>query len=230
MGGGYEAGMAFKTEVFEEGSYAERAAEYIAGALPGGGGLVITGGGTAKQIFPHLAGKKPDWSGVAILFSDERVVPPDHEESNYGMAKRLFLDAAEPGSVHRVKGELEAEAAAADYEGQLQPFVGGGIEVAMLGMGADCHIGAMFPGSPGLDTNRLAIAVDRPDGMQGVTLTAPAMLSAKKILLVVSSDEKADAVARVVSSDDPPEEAPARVLADHPDVTFLLTEGAATKL
>lgn len=222
--------MGFKIDVFPESEYADAAARRIAEALPGGGSFVITGGGTAKMIFPHLAGKKADWSGVEIAFSDERVVPPDHEESNYGMAKRLFLDAAEPGHVHRVQGELDAESAARRYEEDIRPLAGRGFDLEILGMGKDCHIGAIIPGSPALDTDRLAFPVDRPDGMQGVTLTPPALTSAKKILLVVTGAAKAEPVAQVINGDDAPADVPARVLAEHPDVTFLLDEAAASKL
>lgn len=222
--------MSFKVETFPVDRYAEATARRLAEALPGGGSFVITGGGTAKQVFPHLAGKKEDWSGVEIAWSDERVVPPDHEESNYAMAKRLFLEAAEPGAIHRVKGELDAERAAAEYERAIRPLVQRGFDLEMLGMGEDAHVGAMFPGSPGLETNRLALAVDRPDGMQGVTLTAPAMLSAKRIFVTVTGSKKAAAVARVVNGDEEPAAAPARLLASHPDVTFLLDEDAASAL
>lgn len=222
--------MGFEIEVFPEDTYPEDAARRVARALPGGGSFVITGGGTAENIFPHLAGKKDDWSGVEIVFSDERVVPPDHEESNYGMAKRLFLDAAEPGHVHRVKGELEAEEAAAAYEHEIRPLVAKGFDLEMLGMGEDAHIGAIFPGSPVLDTARLAHAVDRPDGMKGVTLAPASLTAARKILLVVTGGGKAEAVARVANGDEDPHSAPARLLAEHPDVTFLLDSLAAARL
>ena len=57
----------------------------------------------------------------------------------------------------------------------------------LLGMGADAHVGAMFPSSPALgETEKLCAAVNRPDGMRGLTLTPPAMLSARKILLLVT--------------------------------------------
>jgi 6-phosphogluconolactonase len=222
--------MGFQIEVLPVEEYPQEAARRLAEALPGGGSFVVTGGGTAEKIFPHLAGKKDDWTGVTIAFSDERVVPPDHEESNYAMAKRLFLDAAEPGRIHRIKGELEAEQAAADYETDLRPLVNEGFDLLMLGMGEDAHVGAMFPESPGLTTQRLALPVDRPDGMKGVTLTARSMLSAKKVFVTVTGAKKAAAVKRVIQGDEEPDAAPARLLAAHPDVTFLLDEQAASEL
>jgi 6-phosphogluconolactonase len=97
---------AFKVEVLTK-SYASEAAARIAADLPGGGSLVLTGGTTAETIYPHLQGHKEDWAGVQIAFSDERCVPPDHAASNYGMAKRLLLDGAEPAAVLRETSESE---------------------------------------------------------------------------------------------------------------------------
>ena len=98
-------------------------------------------------------------------------------------------------------------------------------------MGADAHVGAMFPGSPALEeSERFCRAVDRPDGMQGLTLTPPALLNANKVLLLVTGAAKAETVARVVTGNEPAIECPARILAPHPDVTFLLDDAAASRL
>jgi 6-phosphogluconolactonase len=219
----------FKVEVLSK-DYAAEAAARIAKDLPGGGALVLTGGTTAETIYPQLQGLKDDWSAVRIAFSDERCVPPDHAASNYGMAKRLLLDGAEPGEVVRMRGELAPPMGAATYHDAVHPLVEAGFDLLLLGMGADAHIGAMFPGSPALKSQRLCESVDRPDGMKGLTLTPPAMLSARKILLLVTGDKKAPTVARALQSDEPPASCPVRLLAEHPDVTFLLDEAAASAL
>jgi len=100
----------------------------------------------------------------------------------------------------------------------------------LLGMGADAHVGALFPGSPALEETALAAVVDRPDGMQGVTLTPTAMLSARRIILLVTGEAKAEAVRRAVTGDEDPTKCPARVLAEHPDAAFLLDDAAASAL
>ena len=123
------------------------------------------------------------------------------------------------------------EDAASAYSDEVESAAPAGFDLLLLGMGADCHIGAMFPGSPALGENESrCAAVDRPDGMKGLTLTPPAMLPARKIFLLVSGGGKAEAVARVIHSSDPVEACPARLLAAHPDVTFLLDEAAASGL
>ncbi|MGH2754389.1 MAG: 6-phosphogluconolactonase [Actinomycetota bacterium] len=210
--------------------YGEEVARSIADAIAGGGSLVLTGGGTAQEVYPHLGGMKHDWDAVEVAFSDERGVPPDDLASNYGMAKRLLLDAAIPGHVHRMRGEIPPEHAAVEYSAAMRPLVDKGFDVLLLGMGSDCHIAALFPGSPALASRHLAEAVERPDGMAGITLTPPALSSAKKILLIVTGESKAAAVRRAVTGDEVPEVCPVRLLADHPDATFLLDGPAASAL
>ena len=221
--------MTFRVETLD-GDYGEAAARRIADALAGGGSLVLTGGGTAHEVYPHLGGMKHDWDGVEVAFSDERCVPPDHIASNYGMAKRLLLDAAGPPHVHRIRGELPPERAAVGYADAIRPLADRGFDVLLLGMGADCHIAALFPGSPALESAHLAEAVDRPDGMAGITLTPPALIGAKKVLLIVTGASKAEAVRRAVAGEEVAEVCPVRLLADHPDATFLLDEDAASAL
>jgi len=217
--------VSFAVEVFPTETYPRAAAERIEGALVEAATLVVTGGTTAARIYPQLTlpGSVRD-----VFFSDERCVPPDHDESNFRMVTEAM--PALTADVHRMRGELDPSTAASAYHDQVAPFVTGGFDVMLLGMGADCHIGAMFPGSPALDEARFAAAVDRPDGMKGVTLTPPAMLAADTILLLVTGQGKADAVARVVQGAEPPESCPARLLVDHTDATFLLDEGAAGSL
>lgn len=222
--------MPFVTEVFEVESFPDRAAGRIAEALPGGGSLILTGGSTAREIYPYLGAHKKDWTNVEVGFSDERCVPPDDPGSNYGMAKRTLLDAADVGVVHRIKGELPPAQGAHDYHGIIAPLVSRGFDLLLLGVGTDAHIGSMSPGSPALSETRYAAAVTRYDGVMGVTLTPPAMLSARKILLLVTGEAKADVVRRAVETDEPVNSCPVRLLKDHPDVTFLLDEDAASLL
>lgn len=223
--------MTFKVERFDEVFYPQKAAARIAAELPASRTVVLTGGTTAEKIYHPLTETGMEWTNKAIFFSDERCVPPDDDASNYKMARRTLLDAVGAAQIHRMRGEDPPDEASAAYSVEIEAAAPGGFDLLLLGMGADRHIGAMFPGSPALEVkDSLCAAVDRPDGMKGLTLTPPAMLPAKKVLLLVSGTGKAEAVARVINSDDPVSESPARLLADHPDVTFLLDESAASRL
>jgi 6-phosphogluconolactonase len=217
--------VSFQIEVLDD--FAGDAAQRIAGALGAARTLVLTGGSTAAQVYPLLAAVEPDLSGKQIFFSDERCVPPDHPDSNYGMARRTLLedDAAE---VHRMQGEIEPARAAELYSDEVAAV--DSFDLVLLGMGADCHVCALFPGSPALGSSHECAAVDRPDGLKGLTLTPFALEKARKILLLVSGGSKAAAVRRVITGDDFIGECPARLFADHPDATFLLDSQAAAEL
>lgn len=225
--------MTYKIEVFEEKTYPQEAAKVIAAHLPTSGSVILTGGTTAEKVYPRVAELSPQgaWAGVKVGFSDERCVPPDDDASNFKMATRLLLDQVSPQEVLRMRGEVEPEEGARLYDDAIRPLVEARIDLLLLGMGADNHIGAMFPGSPPLvETERLCRAVDRPDGMKGITLTPPAMLSAKKILLLVTGEGKAAALRRAIQGAQTPHDVPVHLLADHPDATFLVDRSAASAL
>ena len=222
--------MSFEVERFPDAFYPQKVAARIAVELPAANSVVLTGGTTAEKIYRPLAETGVGLAGKKTFFSDERCVPPDDDASNFAMANRTLLSVA-GGDVYRMRGEDPPTEAARLYSEEVRAAAPEGFDLLLLGMGADCHVGAMFPGSPALAvTDAWCAPVDRPDGMKGLTLTPPAMLTAKRILLLVSSPGKADAVARVIHSQDRVEECPARLLVDHPDVTFLLDEGAASAL
>ena len=224
--------MNFQIEVYSQDVYARLAARLIAERLPSSGSFVLTGGTTAKAVYEVMGAAPPAaLTHLDILYSDERCVPPDDDESNYGMTRSLLLDPAGATNVHRMRGEDPPEQGAERYHDEIAPIVERGMDLMLLGMGADAHIGAMFPGSSALEESvRFCRAVDRPDGMQGLTLTPAAMLNADKILLLVTGSAKAETVARVVKGNEPVTQCPARLLAAHRDVTFLLDEPAASAL
>ncbi len=222
--------MTISIEVFGDDEWAARAAALVSDVLPAEGSVVLTGGTSAEQVYPELARIAREWRGLEILFSDERCVPPDHPDSNFAMAKRLLLDHVDAGAVHRMRGEDDPEAAAAAYGEDIAPLVERGLDLVLLGMGADAHVGANFPGAPSLSAPGNCAVVARPDGLTGLTLTPRAITSGKKVLLLVTGEGKAATVERVLYGDEPVESCPARMLADHPDATFLLDESAAGRI
>ena len=177
---------------------ADRAGELLAEAAHGGGHIALSGGTTPELAHQTAAKLQPDWSRVELWWSDERCVPPDDERSNYGMAKRTLLDRLEvqPARVHRVRGELEPEAAAAEYDAALR---GVRLRLNVLGLGPDGHTASLFPHAPGLhERERLAIAAEPgldPRVMR-VTMTPPMLANADCVLFLVTGEEKADAVRR----------------------------------
>jgi 6-phosphogluconolactonase len=164
---------------------------------------MLAGGSTPEPAYRRLASADlappVAWSAVSIYFGDERCVPPEDPESNYGMVKRVLLDAlaAPPAAVHRMRGEDPDPArAAAAYAALLPEHV----DVLVLGMGADGHTASLFPGSPALAEERrrvMAVTGPKPPARR-LTITPPVIRAARAIIVLVAGAEKAAVAARVL--------------------------------
>jgi len=206
-------------------------AQRLASAAQEGRGIVLTGGRTPKQAYEQAAKSEPDWSEVELWWGDERCVPPDDQNSNYGMAKQALLDnlEREPRAVHRIKGELGKEQAAADYERELG---GTKLDLLLLGLGSDGHIASLFPDAPTLKEKRRVLPAE--PGLEPfvdrVTLSLPTLRAAAEILFVVAGEEKADAVRRAFVAE-PSETTPASLVrAESGRTTAILDRAAAAEL
>jgi 6-phosphogluconolactonase len=195
------------------------------------GHVCITGGSTPRKAYERVAERRPDWSGVEIWFTDERCVAPDHEHSNFRMANEALLSRVSGASVHRMKGELGPEQGAADYERELEAAGRPTLELILLGLGPDVHTCSLFPGDDALgERERAAVGVETP-GMAPlvprITLTLPVVNASRRIVFLVTGEDKADAVARAFSGRRDPM-APASLVEG--EVTVLLDEAAARRL
>jgi 6-phosphogluconolactonase len=211
---------------------ARRVAELLADAAQGGGEIGLTGGSTPGRAYELAAELEPDWSRSGVWWGDERCVPPDDERSNFGLARRTLLDrlAAEPARVHRIRGEDEPPAAAAVYDQELR---GTNFDLLLLGLGPDGHVASLFPRSPALEeTERLAVAAEPkldPRVMR-VTLTPPALRSTRLLVLLVSGEEKAEAVAAALSGPPDPAVPGSLIRAEGGETIAVLDRAAAARL
>src|SRR5437870_8027950 len=105
---------------------ATNAAERLVEAASAGAHIALAGGSTPRAAYERAAALGADWSRATLWFGDERCVPPEHEHSNYGMAKRALLDRieGEQPAVRRIAGELGFAAAADAYERELRGVFG----------------------------------------------------------------------------------------------------------
>jgi 6-phosphogluconolactonase len=195
------------------------------------GHLCITGGSTPRAAYERVAELRRDWSGVAVWFTDERCVPPDHEHSNFGMAKAALLDRVEGATVHRMKGELGPQEGAADYEHEYEAAGEPAFDLILLGLGPDAHICSLFPGDDALfERERPVVGVETP-GMaplvSRITLTLPVVNASRRIVFLVTGEDKADAVARAFAGSPDPS-APASLVDG--EATVLLDQAAASRL
>jgi 6-phosphogluconolactonase len=191
--------------------------------------LALSGGGAPGHAFELAAELEPDWSTARLWWGDERCVPPDDERSNYLLAKQTLLDRLDeqPAEVHRIRGELGGEAAAAEYDGEL-----GGVRLglALQGIGPDGHTASLFPGSPALDEReRRAVAAPHED-VERVTMTLPVLSGAEQVVYLVLGEGKAEAV-KLAFSGDPDPAVPASLLrSEHGETIVLLDRAAAARL
>jgi 6-phosphogluconolactonase len=185
-------------------SVARAAATLVADAIQGGvRTLVLAGGSTPARAYQLLAEATLEWGRITVLFGDERCVPPDHPESNFLMARRSLLDRVNPGSVHRMAGELGPDVAASLYEPivrWLSP-----LDLVLLGMGPDGHTASLFPGHPEVSAEGLAVGVraaPKPPP-ERVSLTLGCLRQAKRVVFIVTGADKAAAFAAAARGEVP---------------------------
>jgi 6-phosphogluconolactonase len=167
------------------------------------GHVALTGGSTPRAAYERAAELRPDWSGVDVWFTDERCVPPDHEQSNFGMVSAALLDRVEGVEVHRMKGELGPHDGASDYERQLDDSGPESFDLMLVGLGPDAHICSLFPGDDALaERERRVVGVEMA-GMAPlvprITLTLPVVNATRQIVFLITGPDKAEAVSRAFS-------------------------------
>lgn len=166
--------------------------------------LALSGGNTPRPYLELLA-QDPyksdiDVSKVHIFFVDERCVSPDDDQSNYKMVKEAWLDKVNfpPENVHRMKGEIDPQQAAKEYEEELKKEFGGEdkivFDLILLGMGPDGHTASLFPGTDAVnDTKSLVISHFVPQvNMDRITLGRKVLNNADDVMFVLSDKSKMD--------------------------------------
>ena len=217
--------------VDDEQELASVVGERLAQAALEGGNVVLTGGTTPELAYREAARRAPDWSKVDVWWGDERCVAPDDERSNYGLAKRALLDRLErgPRAVHRIKGELGKERAAAEYERELDDAR---LDLVLLGLGPDGHVASLFPNAPTLGQREKVLPAEAglEPFVDRVTLSLPTLRSAGEILFAVAGGAKADAAGRAFAGKPSPDTPASLVRASGGRTVAILDRAAAAKL
>ena len=246
--------MAQLTIVADKRAMSDAAAERIATAIEsavstrGTAAVSLTGGDTPDLLYAALADRsrpwrsRIDWRHLHVFWGDERAVPPHHPDSNYGLADRLLLQYVDvPAShIHRMRGELPATDAGSLYDDELHAHrnlhTGPLFDVMLLGIGSNAHIASLFPGSsllaPAGAHGRLAAGVFVPE-LRGwrITMTPPALLDARRIIMIASGPSKAAAIAAALEQPLDVEHYPAQLLREAGDtVEWIIDAAAAVRL
>jgi 6-phosphogluconolactonase len=217
--------------VDDEKEVAAVVAERLARAAREGGNVVLTGGKTPENAYKEAAKRTPDWSRVELWWGDERCVPPDDKDSNYGMAKRALLDRLDepPRAVHRIEGELGKDAAAAKYERELDDAQ---LDLLLLGVGPDGHVASLFPNASTLRRRRRVLPAEAglEPFVDRITLSLPVLRGAREILFLLAGEAKADAARRAFAEKPSPETPASLVRAHGGKTTAILDRAAAARL
>jgi 6-phosphogluconolactonase len=175
--------------------------------------VALSGGSTPRGMFALLAGdgfrRQVRWDRVFFFWGDERHVPPDHPDSNFRMAREALLSqlSLSDDQVFRIHAENpDAAAAANQYEVTVRQFFGLAegqlprFDLVLLGMGPDGHTASLFPGTKALlEQTRVVVAnwVGKFNAYR-ITMTAPAINAAARVLFLISGEDKAPALKAVL--------------------------------
>jgi 6-phosphogluconolactonase len=206
--------------------------------------VALAGGETPREMYRLLATQEfrtqIDWPRVHLFWADEHTVPPDHAESNYGMARReLLLRVPIPGeNIHRMEAEVTPIGRAAhNYESVLRqwlPLDERGFPVfhlVLLGMGPDGETAALFPGAKLLRETTRWVSTPAADtiGARRMTLTLPVIEAAERICFLVTGVQKATML-RLVLCGSAGREIPAQMVQPRRGERMFIVDEAAARL
>ena len=203
--------------------------------------IALSGGDTPKPVYRLLAQEpRIDWDRVHVFWGDDRHVPPNHPESNFGMAMDTLLSKVSIplDNVHRMRTEKrDAERAAEEYAWTLRSAFGldegewPRFDLVLMGIGEDGHTASLFPGSEAVrERSRLVIAPWVSSlGTFRITLTAPVFNRAALALFLVSGEKKAEALRAVLEGDFQPDRFPAQVVRPEEGRLLWLVDRAAAR-
>jgi 6-phosphogluconolactonase len=205
--------------------------------------VVLSGGSTPRRLYEILADspyrESVPWQQTLFLFGDERCVDPDDEASNYRLARETLFEPLEIPShrVLRMKGEQKPNEAAQRYEVRLgDVFLGEKkrhFDLVLLGIGTDGHTASLFPDTAALEeTERWVVANEVPQlDTTRLTMTFPALSSARRIIYMATGEEKAQVIAEAFGGFEHDAPYPCeRVLPRHAPREVLIDREAASRI
>jgi 6-phosphogluconolactonase len=214
---------------------AEPLLDMLLDAARRGGQIVLTGGSTPKRAYEAAARADVNWNGATVWFGDERCVPPGDGRSNFTMADNALLGRLPKDhrpQVMRMEGELGHEAGSANYEALVRERLGGDPrwDLLLLGLGPDAHCASLFPGKPEVDERRRLVVGVEYAGWEPqvprISLTLPALNAARRVVFLVTGEDKAQAMKRAFG-DTPDASSPAAHVRPRSGEVLVLCDAAA---
>jgi len=199
--------------------------------------VALPGGSVGTTFFPHLARAPVDWSRTDFFWGDERALPPYDPESNFGMARSLWLEPAKVPAdrIHRMEADApDAEKAARAYSDTMVRLLGTPprIDFVLLGVGPDGHVCSLFPGHPLLreESRWVALVTDSPKPPpRRLTLTMPVLAAAELVVVAALGGGKAGILKEALENAD--SSLPLAIVARRARrAVFYMDEAAASQL
>lgn len=203
--------------------------------------IALSGGSTPRILFDHIAGLYQDpglWDNVYIFWVDERCVPPDHPESNYRMVNQSLLRYLSHSDDHvfRMRGEEDPHREAERYGRLIHERVRlvqdiPVFDLILLGMGKDGHTASIFPDQLELlwTESLCDVGVHPGSGQRRITLTGKVINHADRVFFLVTGEEKANMVARIICGG-PGDYPAAHINPTRGTLSWFLDEAAASLL
>jgi 6-phosphogluconolactonase len=169
--------------------------------------VAVSGGRTPWLMLRALAGETVPWESVHVVQVDERVAPAGHPDRNLTHLRESLLEHAplRPEQIHAMPVESpDLDAAAARYAETLREIAGSPpvLDLVHLGLGPDGHTASLVPDDPVLDVIDRDVALAGPyQGRRRMTLTYPTLNRARRILWLVTGDEKTGMLVRLRDAD-----------------------------
>ena len=207
--------------------------------------ISLAGGTTPRRLYETLAlpeyGLRIDWSRVHVFFGDERCVPPDDPESNYGMARASLLDTVPLAEthIHRIVAEsIERDGAASDYATCLRQVITARngdvptLDLVLLGIGPDGHVASLFPDTAILhETRRLVAPVFvKQKYAWRISITYPVINAAREVMVLATGGGKAEILGQILGGQPHELRYPAEMIACPRGVHWYLDRDAAREL
>lgn len=175
--------------------------------------VALSGGSTPELLYTLLSENFAEtlpWQYVQIFWGDERCVPPDNAESNFGMTMRKLLSKIEIPShnIHRIRGEDDPVKEAVRYSEEVSLFTRKRdgmplFDLILLGLGEDGHTASIFPGHPELlDSDKIYDVALHPVTMQKrISLTRRVINNADSVTFLVAGNKKEEVVEKLFRKD-----------------------------
>jgi len=204
--------------------------------------VALAGGSTPRATYEILStiefAQKINWELVHVFWGDERLVPPDHQDSNYRMAYEAMLKVVPipQENIHRVYGELKPHDAARNYAEAIGDFFdprSASFDLILLGMGDDGHTASIFPETDAVFEESLNVLAHHIDKLESwrVTFTPRLINAAQNVTFLVSGERKARRLRQVLVGPYQPEILPSQVVRPSKGkLRWLVDEAAALHL